>query len=120
MIRGGFGLFYDAFPDGVVDNFAQNPPLYNTFTVGTPANPGQITPGTRRQSIYRGGKLQRGLHGRIRNRGDPGRPSDRSARICAAFALLGLRPHQNGAGAEMELGESSTPLAPTCRSRSGM
>ncbi len=46
VIRGGFGLFYDAFPDGVVDNFAQNPPLYNTFTVGTAANPGQITPGT--------------------------------------------------------------------------
>jgi Carboxypeptidase regulatory-like domain/TonB-dependent Receptor Plug Domain len=45
VIRGGAGIFYDAFPDVVVDNFAQNPPLYNQFTVGTATNPGQITPG---------------------------------------------------------------------------
>jgi len=45
VIRGGFGLFYDAFPDVVVDNFAENPPLYNLFQVGTPASPYQITPG---------------------------------------------------------------------------
>jgi len=46
VVRGGVGLFYDAFPAVVADNFAENPPLYNTFTVGTAANPGQITPGT--------------------------------------------------------------------------
>ncbi len=45
VIRGGVGIFYDAFPDVVVDNFAQNPPLFNQFTAGTPTSPGQLTPG---------------------------------------------------------------------------
>jgi len=34
VVRGGIGLFYDAFPAGVVDNFSQNPPYFNQFTVG--------------------------------------------------------------------------------------
>jgi hypothetical protein len=46
VVRGGFGIFYDAFPDVVVDNFAQNPPLYNSFTAGSATTPGQLTPGT--------------------------------------------------------------------------
>ncbi len=33
VIRGGFGIFGDAFPAGVADNFSSNPPLLNSFTV---------------------------------------------------------------------------------------
>jgi hypothetical protein len=31
VVRGGVGIFYDQFPAQVVDNFSQNPPLYNSF-----------------------------------------------------------------------------------------
>jgi outer membrane receptor protein involved in Fe transport len=41
VIRGGIGIFYDAFPDVVVDNFADNPPLFNLFQVAG----GNLTPG---------------------------------------------------------------------------
>lgn len=41
VIRGGFGIFNDAFPDIVVDNFAENAPLYNEFQVAG----GNLTPG---------------------------------------------------------------------------
>jgi carboxypeptidase family protein len=33
VVRGGIGIFYDAFPAAVVDNFSQNPPFDNTFVV---------------------------------------------------------------------------------------
>jgi len=39
VIRGGAGIFYDQFPGQVVDNFSQNPPLYNLFVV-----PGNLAP----------------------------------------------------------------------------
>ncbi|HEV2195675.1 MAG TPA: carboxypeptidase regulatory-like domain-containing protein [Candidatus Acidoferrum sp.] len=32
VIRGGIGLFYDAFPGQVADNFSSNPPFLNAFT----------------------------------------------------------------------------------------
>ncbi|MGB0035151.1 MAG: carboxypeptidase regulatory-like domain-containing protein [Candidatus Acidiferrales bacterium] len=32
VVRGGIGIFYDAFPGVLVDAFAANPPLINTFT----------------------------------------------------------------------------------------
>ncbi len=42
VIRGGIGIFYDAFPAGVADNFADNPPLFNQFTVaGNNLTPGE-------------------------------------------------------------------------------
>lgn len=31
VLRGGYGLFYDAFPAGLVDNLSQNPPYDPTF-----------------------------------------------------------------------------------------
>jgi hypothetical protein len=34
VIRGGIGIFYDAFPGQVADNFSSNPPFLNSFTVG--------------------------------------------------------------------------------------
>ena len=34
VVRGGFGLFSDAFPASVVDSFAQNAPLDNQFSGG--------------------------------------------------------------------------------------
>ena len=33
VIRGGIGIFGDAFPAGVADNFSSNPPLLNSFTI---------------------------------------------------------------------------------------
>lgn len=33
VIRGGFGIFGDAFPAGVADYFSSNPPLLNSFTI---------------------------------------------------------------------------------------
>lgn len=33
VVRGGVGIFYDTFPGVVADNMAQNPPLYNGFTI---------------------------------------------------------------------------------------
>ncbi len=45
VIRGGFGIFNDVFPASVVDNFAQNSPLDNTFVVSgplAPAVPGSV------------------------------------------------------------------------------
>jgi carboxypeptidase family protein len=33
VVRGGIGIFYDAFPAAVVDNFSQNPPFDNTFVL---------------------------------------------------------------------------------------
>lgn len=44
VIRGGIGIFGDSFPATVVDNFSENPPLFNQFIVtgalapGTPGN----------------------------------------------------------------------------------
>jgi hypothetical protein len=32
VIRGGIGIFYDAFPGQVADNFSSNPPFLNAFT----------------------------------------------------------------------------------------
>ncbi len=34
VIRGGIGIFWDSFPGQVVDNFSENPPLLQGFTVG--------------------------------------------------------------------------------------
>jgi len=46
VLRGGFGLFYDAFPATVADSFAENPPNENTFVVAgvpiSPAAPGNM------------------------------------------------------------------------------
>jgi hypothetical protein len=39
VVRGGIGIFYDQFPGQVVDNFSQNPPLYNIFVIGGHASP---------------------------------------------------------------------------------
>jgi hypothetical protein len=45
VLRGGFGIFYDAFPGQVVDNISENPPNFQSFTVaGTPTNPLLISP----------------------------------------------------------------------------
>ena len=33
VVRGGVGIFYDTFPGVIADNMAQNPPLYNGFTI---------------------------------------------------------------------------------------
>ena len=45
VIRGGIGIFYDAFPGIVVDNFAQNSPAFNAFAINSsPATP-NIAPG---------------------------------------------------------------------------
>ncbi|MFZ0582396.1 MAG: carboxypeptidase regulatory-like domain-containing protein, partial [Candidatus Acidiferrales bacterium] len=47
VVRGGAGIFYDQFPGQVVDNFSQNPPLYNQFVItplgatGIPVSPTQ-------------------------------------------------------------------------------
>jgi hypothetical protein len=47
VIRGGAGIFYDAFPANVADNFAQNSPVFNQFTVaGNNLTPGQTCGGT--------------------------------------------------------------------------
>lgn len=41
VFRGGFGIFADTFPGVLVDNFSENPPLYNTFiTAAAPIGPG--------------------------------------------------------------------------------
>ncbi|MGH9534309.1 MAG: carboxypeptidase regulatory-like domain-containing protein [Terriglobales bacterium] len=46
VIRGGFGLFSDAFPATVTDNFAENFPQENTFVIGgqplSPAASGNV------------------------------------------------------------------------------
>jgi outer membrane receptor protein involved in Fe transport len=41
VIRGGIGIFADAFPALLVDNFSENPPGFGAFTVS-----GALTPGT--------------------------------------------------------------------------
>jgi len=41
VLRGGIGIFYDQFPAVVVDNFSENPPLYNIFVVGGAASPAE-------------------------------------------------------------------------------
>lgn len=38
VVRGGFGIFYDTFPGQVVDSISENPPLFQSFTVGSGAN----------------------------------------------------------------------------------
>ena len=45
VIRGGIGLFYDAFPGIVVDNFAQNSPAFNTFSINSSLASPNIAPG---------------------------------------------------------------------------
>jgi hypothetical protein len=46
VIRGGIGIFYDAFPGALLDGFSENPPLDPTFTVAS--GPGAViaAPGT--------------------------------------------------------------------------
>jgi hypothetical protein len=45
VLRGGFGIFYDAFPGQIVDLFSSNPPLLQTFNVsGTPGTPLVLDP----------------------------------------------------------------------------
>ena len=45
VIRGGIGIFWNTFPGQVVDNIAENPPLYQNFTVGgSVSNPLLISP----------------------------------------------------------------------------
>ena len=44
VIRGGIGIFYDAFPGTIVDNISSNPPLAQTFTVGGGLQPLLISP----------------------------------------------------------------------------
>ena len=44
VIRGGIGIFYDAFPGTVVDNISENSPLYQSFTVGSGASPLLLSP----------------------------------------------------------------------------
>lgn len=44
VIRGGVGIFYDAFPGTVVDNISSNPPLAQTFTVGGGNSPLFLSP----------------------------------------------------------------------------
>ena len=42
VFRGGIGIFTDTFPATVVDNFSENSPLENTFTVGNaPISPAE-------------------------------------------------------------------------------
>ncbi len=45
VIRGGIGIFYDAFPAVVVDNFAQNSPAFNIFSINASAATPNLTPG---------------------------------------------------------------------------
>ena len=33
VVRGGIGIFYDTFPGLIADETAENPPLYNTYTI---------------------------------------------------------------------------------------
>jgi hypothetical protein len=44
VIRGGIGFFYDAFPGIVVDNFAQNSPAFNTFSINSSLATPNIAP----------------------------------------------------------------------------
>ena len=44
VIRGGVGIFYDAFAGQVVDNISENPPLFQNFTVGGGATPLLLSP----------------------------------------------------------------------------
>ncbi len=44
VIRGGIGLFYDAFAGQVVDDISENPPLFQNFTVGGGATPLLLSP----------------------------------------------------------------------------
>lgn len=39
VIRGGIGIFGDSFPAVLVDNFASNPPVLNSFVVSGPISP---------------------------------------------------------------------------------
>lgn len=67
VIRGGFGLFSDAFPASVTDSFAENFPLDNGFTVGglpiSPTTPGSMWAATSASNtallngFYKGGTL---------------------------------------------------------------
>lgn len=45
VIRGGIGIFYDAFPAIVVDNFAQNSPAFNIFAINSSATTPNLAPG---------------------------------------------------------------------------
>ena len=45
VIRGGIGIFYDAFPGIVVDNFAQNSPAFNAFSINSSPGTPDIAPG---------------------------------------------------------------------------
>ena len=45
VIRGGIGIFYDAFPAIVVDNFAQNSPAFNGFSINSSAATPNVAPG---------------------------------------------------------------------------
>jgi len=39
VVRGGIGIFWNSFPGQVVDNISENPPLAQTFTVGSGGQP---------------------------------------------------------------------------------
>ena len=44
VVRGGIGIFYDPLPAGLINYFAGNPPLVNSFTVlGDNLTPGETT-----------------------------------------------------------------------------
>jgi hypothetical protein len=45
VIRGGIGIFYDAFPGIVADSFAQNSPAFNTFSLNSSAATPNVAPG---------------------------------------------------------------------------
>jgi hypothetical protein len=45
VVRGGAGIFYDQFPGQVVDNFSQNPPLYNVFVTNGNLSPQETNGG---------------------------------------------------------------------------
>lgn len=59
VLRGGFGIFNDAAPASIVDNFATNAPLSNTFVVSGPLSPavptGVIPSATADNAAFLGG-----------------------------------------------------------------
>jgi hypothetical protein len=44
VFRGGYGIFYDAFPSVLLDQLSLSPPLFNSFTVSAGGN-GTLAPG---------------------------------------------------------------------------
>jgi hypothetical protein len=54
VVRGGIGLFYDAFPGALLDGFSENPPFDPTFTVGGTGAPttSTISPASDPNSLF--------------------------------------------------------------------